>query len=485
VTGLIAVVLALASTLDAYFQPYVATNNFSGSVLIERGTAVLFAKSYGFADYDKQVANRLDTRFHIASISILFTSTAVLRLIDRGKLAFDTHVSDIVPGVPNGDTITIRELLEQNSGLPDANDLPNYDALLQTHQTPTSLVAQIQGLPPFAAPGGKSSREEHSGQNLLALIIERKTGLTFAQAMKALVFDPFGLHDSGVDDDSPIAGPVARGQQLAGPFGLKAAPAIHWSAKSGNGSAYTTVSDACKWLQEVLHGNLLSASSRDAFLNASQGYGWERPQSARLGETIWLSAGRSPGFSSFMMYLPNEDITIVALTNIENAANPSIVQNAAALLLGKSYQAFAYQYVAPAVAGYPAGDFVFGTDFYRPSATLRLVSDADGVTLDWPGGPEAPLLPLGKDHFIDRYYWIDVSVVRDKDGNPVELDYGKFRGVVPSGIKSSSGTLAGNAMSCRSSATRSVCAANRPCVVACASICTMLQMPWAPAAAKS
>ena len=483
--GLIAVALAVTATLDAYFQPYVATNNFSGSVLIERGTTVLFAKSYGFADRDKQVANSLDTRFHVASLSILFTSTAVLRLIDQGKLSFDTHVSEIVSGVPNGNAITIRELLEQNSGLPDANDLPNYDALLQAHQTPASLVAQIEGLPPFAAPGGKSLREEHSGQNLLALIIERKTGLTFAQAMKTEVFDPFGMRDSGVDDDSPSDGPLAQGQQVAGPFGLKAAPAIHWSAKSGNGSAYTTVSDEWKWLQELLRGNVFSASSRAAMLGTSDGYGWERVQSTRLGETEYFAGGRSPGFSCIMMYLPDSDTAIIVLTNIENAANPSIVQNAAALLLGKPYQPFAYQYVSPAVAGYPIGDFVFGPDFYRPSATLRLERGVDGVALNWPGGPVAPLLPLGKDHFIDRYYWIDVTVVRDKNGDPVELDYGKFRGVLSSGRKSSSGTFTGNAMSCKSSLTCSVCAVKRPCEVACASMCTMLQSLSGPTAAKS
>ena len=421
-----------AAEIDAYFRPYVATNNFSGSVLIKRGRTVLFARSYGFADRSKQIPNRLNTRFHIASISILFTSTAVLRLIDQGKLSFDTHVSDIVPGVPNGEKITIRELLEQNSGLPDANELPNYDELLSAHQTPESLVAQIRGLPPFSEPGGKSLREEHSGQNLLALIIERTTGLTFAQAMENEVFDPFGLCDSGVDDDSPIDGPVAQGYQFAGTFGLKPAPAIHWSAKTGNGSAYATVSDEWKWLQGFLRGDLLSENSRKAMLGTGEGegYGWERALSARLGETVYLVGGRSPGFSCFMEYLPNEDTTIIALTNIENAANPLIVQNAAALLLGKPYQAFSYHKVPSALVGHPAGDFVFGPDFYRPSATLSLVSDANGVTLNWPGGPAAPLLPIGRDEFIDRFYWIKTTVVRGKDGQPVELDYGKFRGVL-------------------------------------------------------
>jgi CubicO group peptidase (beta-lactamase class C family) len=420
-----------AKDIDAYFKPFAETNNFSGTVLIQRGDTVLFAKSYGFADRGKRIPNRLDTRFHIASLSILFTSTAVLRLIDQGKLSFDTHVSDIVPGVPNGDKITIRNLLEQNSGLPDANeDLPDYDDLLKTHQTPQSLVAKISGLPPHSEPGGVSQREEHSGQNLLALIIERKTGLTFAQAMRAEVFDPIGMRDSGVDDDSPIPGPVARGLQVAGTFGLKPTPSIHWSAKTGNGSAYATVSDVWKWLQAVLHGNLLSESSRKTMFALRDGYGWLAAPSARLAETVYVSSGRGAGFSSYMEYLPNEDITVLALSNIENEVTPALVSDAAAMLMGKSYSPFNYSRVPAALVGHPAGDFVFGPDFYRPSGTLSLVSDANGVTLNWPGGPAAPLLPIGKDQFMDRHYWTKVTVVRGTDGNPVELDFGKFKGML-------------------------------------------------------
>jgi len=98
--------------------------------------------------------------------------------------------------------------------------------------------------------------------------------------------------------------------------------------------------------------------------------------------------------------------------------------------MGKPYQAFNYLKVPPALVGHPAGDFVFGPDFFRPSATLNLVSNADGVTLNWPGGPAAPLLPIEKDKFIDRYYWTNATVIRGQDGNPIALDYGKFRGVL-------------------------------------------------------
>ena len=98
------------------------------------------------------------------------------------------------------------------------------------------------------------------------------------------------------------------------------------------------------------------------------------------------------------------------------------------MVMGKTYKPFDYAPVPAAVAGRPAGDFVFGADFYRASATLNLATDATGTTLYWPGGPEDPLLPLAKDKYMDRYYWNLVSVVRGPGGNPVALDFNGFRG---------------------------------------------------------
>lgn len=413
-----------------YFQPFASTNNLSGSVLIMRDGSTIFAKNYGFADQEKHVPNGPKTRFHIASMSIPFTSTAVLRLIDQGKLSFDTHVSEIVAGIPNGDKITVRNLLYQNSNLPDAeDDLPNADALRDSHQTPESMVALIQPLPTHGDPGGKSKQEEHSGQNLLALIIEKKTGLPFAEAMQRLVFRPLGMRDSGIDDDRPIGGPVARGYEVIGTFGLRPAPAIHWSALPGNGSAYTTAADEWKWIQGVVRGRLLSDSSRAAMLGTDDGFGWWKAKSGRLGESAFQSNGRAPGFSAFFEYVPNENLAVIVLSNIEHDANPLIMPEVVAMVMGKAYQRFDYTPVAPDLVGKPSGNFTFGPDFYRPSATLKLVSDANGVTLYWPGRPIAPLLPIGKDKFIDRYYWTTTTIIRGSDGEPIALDYGKFRGV--------------------------------------------------------
>jgi D-alanyl-D-alanine carboxypeptidase len=420
--------------IDSYLKPFVGTNNFTGSVLVTKNGGIVFEKNYGLADREGGVKNSADTRFHIASMSMLFTAFAAMRLVEQKKLALDEPLGSIVSDLPNGDRITVRELLEETSGLPDANDLSNYDALLRAHQTPDSLVQQIRGLKPLAEPGVKNTHEEHSAYNVLALIIERTTGLTFAQAMQKLVFKPAGMQNSGADDDSAIGGRVALGYNLFGEFGLKRADAIHWSAKTGNGSDYSTVADISKWFSEFLADKLLSAESRAAILATDKtdvGFGWdEKGFDQRFNEKLYLSSGRSPGFSSVMLYLPNEGVTVIVLTNVEHALDVLIGENIASIVVGTPYKPFADSPVSLTMQQRQqlTGKFTFGPDFYRPNATLTLRNTARGLVLEWPGGPEDPLLPIGANTFIDRYYWIRETVVQDSAGRPLDLTLGKFRG---------------------------------------------------------
>ena len=298
-------------------------------------------------------------------------------------------------------------------------------------RTPQTWSMQSGRFRTHGEPGGEPKREEHTGQNLLALIIEKKTGLPFAAAMQRLVFEPFGMRNSGIDDDRPLKGPVAVGYRPKGTFGLTPSPAFHWSAKPGNGSAYTSVGDERKWLQAISYGPLLSESSRRAMLQTEDGFGWARSkkQSSRLGQSVLISNGRAPGFSAILEYLPQDNLAVIVLTNIEHDANPIIIPELTAMVMGKPYKAFDFEPVPQELVGRPAGDFQFGPDFYRKSATLTLATDAKGTALYWPGGPEDPLLPIAKDKFIDRYYWSPVTLERGFDGNLISLDFGQFRGV--------------------------------------------------------
>jgi CubicO group peptidase (beta-lactamase class C family) len=422
-----------AEAIDAYLQPYSQSGNFAGDVLVERTGKIIFEKAYGFADREHRIPNTAATRFHIASVSMQFTAAAVLRLVDTGSLRLDEQVGDFVPGIEGADKITIRHLLTERSGLPDINGLPSYDDMLQRHQTPSSLIAKVVGQPLLFEPGSKFLHEEHSAYNLLALIVEKKTGLPFAAAVERLVFRPMRLTASGVDDDS-VTHPkqMAKGYKPEGTYELTAATAIHWSGKTGNASVYTTAGDEARWVDTLFNGDVLTAVSRAAVLNSPMGigYGWLKSENERFGETAYYMNGRAPGFSSFVLHLPNAQMTVVVFSNIYSSATTVIGYDIAALLLGLSYEPFRFRDPAPGPAELKTctGTFQFGPDFYRANAKVDLVANGQELSMRWPSGDVSALIPIGPDQFVDRSYWEEVKIDRDASGKPTALIYDHFHG---------------------------------------------------------
>ena len=421
--------------IDSYLNPYVRSGNFAGDVLVERNGRVIFERAYGFANREKRVRNNSTTRFHIASISMQFTAAAVLRLVDKGSISLSTHVSELVSGIAGGDKITIRDLLMERSGLPDINDLPDYGDVLKHHQTPASLIAKIKGRPLLFEPGSKFLHEEHSAYNLLALIVETKTGLPFPAAMKKLVFRPAGLSKSSIDDDAtPVTPGVAKGYQPDGVYGLKPAAPIHWSAKTGNASVVTTTRDAAQWVRAVFGDRLLKEASRKAILDTSErvGYGWFRSANTRFHETIYYMNGRAPGFASFVLYIPRAQMTVVVFSNIYSSATTAIGYDIAAISLGLPYELFQPSVTAPSAEQIKTstGTFQFGPDFYQPNAEVALIANGSELSLRWPSGDISALIPLGGDHFMDRSYWEEINIERGASGLPKTIMYDHFRGNV-------------------------------------------------------
>ena len=418
---------AVHDEIAAYLDPYVRSNNFSGSIIVVESGNILFRNSYGRSDVSRDAPNRDDTKYHVASLSMQFTAAAAMRLVEQDRLSLDEKVSKYVDNLPNGEKITVRQLLQQNSGLPDRNDLEGYDDLLTAHQTPESLVQFIRGRPPRFEPGGETQGEEHSAYDVLALIIERVAGLPFREAMRREVFAPLGMNDSGIDDDSPIGTGVALGHVEDGAVALRAAPVTHWSAKIGTGAAYSTIDDERRWLDAILGSSFLSPANRQMMLD--NGYGWERDEED--GETTYFQNGEGPGFASTMIYLPGLRAAIVVLSNFQIPVPGRIAWDLAAMLQGKKYRRLelrATPFTADEIS-HVAGSYVFGPDFYRANGTLQLVASAGGLTLRWPGwGPESPVLVIDDHHFIDRHYWTRFSVDGDQDGHPSRLTFGEFVG---------------------------------------------------------
>ena len=425
---------SIAGAIDAYIEPYVATHNFSGQVLVRRGSQTVYERNFGDADREKTRPVTSSTSVHVASMSMQLTSAAVLRLVDQGKLTLDTKVSEIVPTLRGGERITIRNLLEQRSGISDINARSDYNEILQHPQTPASLVAVIANDSLLFEPGTKYLHEEHSAFNVLALIIERRTGTSFPRAMQRLLFAPAGMTHSAADDDAQACGSdAARGYAPEGVYGLVPAQRIYWSAKAGNASACITARDEARWVDALFHGKLLSDRSRAIVLDTAGpavGYGWFRRQSPRFGQFAYYMNGRAPGFASFVLYLPRQDLTVIALSNIYSSATTDIGNDIAAIALGLPYKPVQLRAILlPADSvGLTGLRFKFPADFYQPNATLTFEQNGAELMLRWPGDGASPLIPIDRDHLIDRAYWEPVNVTRGKLGDPTAITYDRFEG---------------------------------------------------------
>ena len=423
---------ALPDSIAKYVRPYVETKNFSGAVLVVRDGSTVFARAYGFADRAHQIPNRLDTRFHVASMSMQYTAAAALRLVQAGKLSLDMPVSTVVAGYPNGGQITVRHLLTQTSGIADINDQADYQKVLAAHQTPLSLVEKVQDLPPARVPGSYDG-EEHSAYNLLALIIERRAGEPFAAAVRDLVFRPLGMSHSGIDDDGTHAArDSAIGYEPEGVYDLAPAQRIHWSAKAGNASAFTTAADQVKFVRGLQRDDFLKPELRQLVFDPATpaAYGWFKSDSKRFGQRVLSMSGRSPGFASAMIYIPKEDLIVVALSNVYASAPADIAEEIAALALNRPYEPLNLKTeVDPAsLAGLPES-FQFPKDFYQPNAVVDVQASRGQVSLHWPSGDTSMLIPMSRDHYIDRAYWMPVEIARDANGRITQIKYGSFTGV--------------------------------------------------------
>jgi CubicO group peptidase (beta-lactamase class C family) len=410
--------LPLASRVDDYLAPYVKTNNFTGAVLIAKGDRVLVDKAYGFANYSLRVPNTPETRFHIASISKPFTAAAILKLQQRGLLAFDDSVQKYVPEFSHKE-VTVRQLLTHTSGVPNINDLPEYNQLSRFPQTPRSLVNVIKDRP-LDFPAGSKYAYSNTNYNLLALIIETLSHQSYAEFMQQSVFAPLALSNTGADHDAArIIANAASGYVPAGATEIGNAPYLDWSAKTGNGSLYSTTHDLFRFVRAYSRGQVVPQKDVDEIWKEHRGnqFGWFARQTH--GQLAIATNGRSPGFTASAEYYPKSDVTVIVLSNSYSPVSQSpIADDLAALALGENVQPpkltpakLSKEEIARAT-----GRFKFPGDFYQPNAEVTLRFSDGGSEMQWPNDSSSGLLPLGNGELIDRLYWSTLKLDADGKG---------------------------------------------------------------------
>ncbi|HKD41270.1 MAG TPA: serine hydrolase domain-containing protein [Myxococcaceae bacterium] len=314
----------LARAVDAYIAPYVPLRAFSGVALIAKGESILLEKAWGFANEEFQVPNTPDTRFRIASITKRFTLIVVTRLVQEKKLALTDHLAKFAPSFPKADAITIDHLLNHRSGIRDPDNLRR---IISMSYTPSEVVEILAKLPLGSEPGTTFSYTT-ANYAVLAFIIEKVTGRTFAEVVRKYVYEPARMTDTG-DLTTVAVVPKLASAYMPNPFGGGAAMngPEDCSWKAGGGSGYATARDLYRFLRAYYGKKLLPSLDPVSLFQHGE----------MFGKRVSESSGSFPGANASMIYFPDEELAVVVLSNSYAAVAGTIAKDLAAIALKKPF----------------------------------------------------------------------------------------------------------------------------------------------------
>lgn len=406
----------LVRQIDAYVAPMVATRNFSGVVLVARGDKVLVRRAYGLASQELGAPNTVDGKFQLASASKPLTAAAVQRLVEQGKLELDGPIARLLPDYPNAANITVRQLLTHTAGLPNVNQMPIYRELGLKRRTPAEIVDAFKAAKVSFAPG---AAEAYSNSNyaLLALLIEKASGKSYGEAMQAEVFGPLRMTASGHrDDQTAILPGMTSGYDGRGRTDLARPAWFDWTVKTGNGSLYSTADDLLRFMRGYFGGELvgtemLRAATTPRAPTSTAGFGWRIGR--HLDRIRYQHGGSSPGYSTQISYYPDDQLTVVVLSNIYVPTAQPTADAVAAMALGKPHRPALVGdvAVAPGAAARVVGVYAFGADFLVPKMKATVVRE-DGrlwMKADTPFFRPTPLFPQDDLNYTDRNTWSQVA----------------------------------------------------------------------------
>jgi CubicO group peptidase (beta-lactamase class C family) len=400
---------APAARVDRLFAAWQAPASPGCSVGVSRGGATILERGYGTAHVEHGVPITPASVFHVASITKPFTALSILLLARDGTLSLDDDVRRHLPEWAGPPGVTIRHLLSHTSGIRDTFvliEMAAPETRRSTHEQFVDLLARQRGL---SEPPGRRQVYNNGGYVLLAEIVKRVSGQTLRAFADARIFQPLGMRQTHMHDDtSEIVPALATGYTRGGDGALHVARLP--GGVVGNAGLFTTVGDLLRWQR-----NFAASIVGDAALFATMATLPSLPDGKQatfaLGLQIDRHAGRrtvghggwDPGASAYTVHYPDHDLAVAVLCNLDEIGAIDLARQVADVHLGEG--------AAPPAASEPAKIDVSASAIAANEGLYRDPTDEallrifvrDGALRGSSGvGAEGgwPLIPIGPDRFL-------------------------------------------------------------------------------------
>ena len=282
----------------------------------------VFRQAYGMADVERKIPLKPEMTFRIGSVTKQFTAAAIMLLADQGKLSVSGDITQFLTDYPTrGKKISIENLLTHTSGIRSYTDIPAFESIVQTSMTVQQVIDFFKDEPALFEPGEQWAYS-NSNYFLLGAIIEKASGMPYADFMAAFIFEPLGMKSTTYEGQERDGRKRVEGYSRPRGGEFTKVRSISLTQPYAAGALVSSVDDLARWDVAITAGKLLKPETwKQVFtpfkLKSGEvtryGYGWG------IGkfndQAVFVHGGGIDGFASIVYRLPERDTYVAVLLN--------------------------------------------------------------------------------------------------------------------------------------------------------------------------
>lgn len=299
--------------LGNYIDSLYAHHKVSGSFAIAENGNFTFQKAVGFADAEKNSKANINTQYRVGSVTKIFTAVLMMKAVEEKKISLDQKLSEFITEIPNGEKITLEQLLQHRSGIHNLTDEPEFWQYYTTPKTSIELIGIIKKYKSDFEPG---SKHDYSNSNyiLLGIILEKIYKTSYADLLEAKITKPLRLKLT------KIGGTIDSSKNQAKSFYFEngkyiAVPESDMSIPIGAGNIVSTPMELIKFIQALENGKFVTKESLSKMKSFVDDYGYglvHFPYEKTFG---YGHTGGIDNFRTALFYFPELKVAVAYVAN--------------------------------------------------------------------------------------------------------------------------------------------------------------------------
>ncbi len=321
--------------LDKYFEQLEKHDKVMCSVAVLQDGKVVFSKAIGYASVENKIESSGKTKYRIGSVTKMFTSSMIFQLIEEDKLSLETKLSEYFPKVPNSEKITISDLLYHRSGI---FNITNDEKYLNYHTSSKTKKEMLEIISYYESAFEPDSKTEYSNSNyvLLAYIIEKITGLSYAENLKQRITDKLNLTSTYYGGKIGESGNEAFSYSYAN--GWKKSFETDLSIPHGAGAIVSNPAELVTFIYSLFSGKVISENSLAQMTEIKDGLGRGIFSFPFYDKQAFGHNGAIDHFVSTLGYLKNDNTAFVILANGSNYTLNDVVIGLLSIYFNMEYE---------------------------------------------------------------------------------------------------------------------------------------------------